>query len=214
MEVLLSAAVPGAGNDTTVTYVANLANDETQAEAPWRTVEGVYTLGADGVFSPDGVFSDFSSALTLTSFVPAIEGQSNAILIYGLVNAVAQSKQTAAFTYETTNMMEEAIALTIRSVDIDPDGNGFPDDPFTFVAPGETSVANVLVNGAGRTALLANLDEPVVTKQTDSGVVVAFGNVMVTSPTKADLVNAGLIDSGDSAISSSAFPTSLWVRRT
>jgi hypothetical protein len=60
IDLMLSASVPGSGNDTTVTYVANEADDEAEQLAPWQTNDGVYTTGADGVVSEDGVFSDFS----------------------------------------------------------------------------------------------------------------------------------------------------------
>ncbi|MCF6285829.1 MAG: hypothetical protein L3K26_11615, partial [Candidatus Hydrogenedentes bacterium] len=192
IDVMLSATVAGSGNDTTVTYVAN---DATEGGAPWAP--GVYTQGSNGIASADAFPTDFATTLALESFIPNAAGAQTAVLIYALINAVADSAQPPTYMFESVNAMGEAITLTLASEDNDGDGNGFPDDPFADVAVNASSIANVVLNGADRTALLANMDASA--KATLGETIVAFGNVMVTAPSTADLVAEGLIGAGDSA---------------
>lgn len=189
--VPVQASVVGDGSEL-VTFVAN-DKDSTTAFPGGQTWSG-------DVFT-EATPSPFVSALDLGSFVTGVAGTNTELAVYALVNATAAATKAATLTYEAANEPADALPLTIFETDgnVDGDNNGYPDNPFADIAPGEVWISNQQIGGQLRTVLVANVDNS-TTKGTPLGTIFTSpnGHVQVESPSLLSLVAAGAIAPGES----------------
>jgi len=189
--VPLQANVAGDGSEL-VTFVANPASSAT-------------AFPSAGVWSGD-VFSEpvalpFASAIDVGAFVTGNANTTTQLAVYALVNT-AQSAKAVTLTYTAANDPIDALPLTIFETtgNVDNDNNGFPDDPFANVLPGEIWISNQQINGQLRTVLVANLDNGGGSKGLGTVFTSPSGNVTVDSPDLQSFIDAGAIANGETGL--------------
>lgn len=191
--VPVQAFVPGATSEK-VTFVANVAGDDTAFPQANRWAGDVFSSPVD---------FPFVSAIDVSPFLTGtVNLTGTSLAIYALTNAVQVGK-AATLSYQAANAPEDIVQLLLIETPpaadestLDGDRNGFPDNIFDDINPGEIWVTNVMINGVLRTVMVANLDNS-ASKQGALGDVFVSpsGNITVQSPNLADFHNAGVIPS-------------------
>ena len=157
----------------TLTLVANDINDQAAFFNPAGWTGTVFS-------APLGV--PYDADLNVGPLLSGVNGISTTLKLYALLNT-AELTANATLSYEAQSM---PLNVTIREADLDSDGNSYLDN-LALLGPGEEwRSGNVVV---------INLDDN--SKQT--GMTVVNGNVTVTGPSKADLVDESLVAANENA---------------
>lgn len=160
--------------------VAGAVDNVAVAANGYRVSPTQWLEGVDGIYF--GL--DETTPFAVTVNVAELATGANTIYAFGDVTVLGDDPAALLF--------DQAAQFTLdveRLTNPDADGNGIPDDPFSVVGPGQIWIGT---NSEGATVIIANLS-PDIVKQ-NLGVPVTIGNVTVTAPSLATLIDAAADD--------------------